>query len=258
MTLQNSSNADTRRDIIVEKLSKRANSFALALKRAEDEIVLLKRQLHSRHNLLVKSRNIDHDGIRDIANIAARSARAAHVANFTNNQKKTLLRHLFYIARRPADINQIDEKILTRSGVFDENWYVQAYPDVTKFGMSPVAHYIRYGFAEGRWPNSLFDTHYYLVHNNDVLLSGTNPLIHYHAFGWKENRNPNAFFDVEFYLMTNPDVAKAGTEPMHHYLRHGFSERRETSPHFSVKHYIEAHPDINFVGENVLAHFLHT
>lgn len=42
----------------------------------------------------------------------------------------------------------------TQSGDFDENWYLEQYPDVAASGASPWRHYFVYGQAEGRLPNA--------------------------------------------------------------------------------------------------------
>jgi hypothetical protein len=258
MTFHKSSDVKEDRDLLIEELSDRANSLQRALKRAEVNIVSLKRQVNSRHNLLSKMNGIDDDQLRNIINSAARAARDAYLNQFENKQKKTLIRHLRLKLGREKDLNKRDEKTILESGLFDHLWYEQAHPDVADANMTAISHYVRHGFAEGRWPNSLFDTYYYLANNLDVLLSGSNPFVHYLSTGWKERRNPNPFFDVEFYLSTNSDVAKAGVEPLSHYLRFGFSEGRETSPYLSVKEYISSYKYLSSARENALAHFLHT
>lgn len=40
-----------------------------------------------------------------------------------------------------------------RSGLFDPEWYLQRYEDVSKSGMDPLMHYVVHGAAEGREPN---------------------------------------------------------------------------------------------------------
>ncbi|WP_157801382.1 hypothetical protein [Sphingobium sp. LB126] len=258
MTFHKSSNSKEGCDRLIEELSSRANSLLRALQRAEENINSLKKQVNSRHHLLTRMSGIDDDHLRNIINTAARAARAAYLSQFENKQKKTLIRHLRSKFGRKKDLNKRDEKIILESGLFDELWYAQAHPDVAESNTSAISHYVKHGFAEGRWPNSLFDTQFYLTNNMDVLYSGTNPFVHYLSTGWKEGRNPNPFFDVEFYLSTNSDVAKAGVEPLSHYLKFGFAEGRETSPYLSVKEYMSSYKHLSSAGENALAHFLHT
>src|SRR5262245_13773799 len=60
------------------------------------------------------------------------------------------------------------QRLLMRSGLFDEQWYLAHNPDVGRSGMRPVTHYLMYGAYEGRDPSPLFQTAYYLSRNPDV------------------------------------------------------------------------------------------
>ncbi|WP_122553412.1 glycoside hydrolase family 99-like domain-containing protein [Pseudomonas viridiflava] len=87
------------------------------------------------------------------------------------------------------------------SALFDEQYYVTTYPDISNCGMEPVVHYYLYGWKEHRNPSADFCTARYLHDNSDVALSGINPLFHYLKWGQKEGRNaypvrdalPNAY-----------------------------------------------------------------
>lgn len=74
------------------------------------------------------------------------------------------------------------------SGLFDEAWYTERYPDVKNDGMDPVEHYLRHGAAEGRDPSPMFSTQTYLTFNPDVEDERMNPLLHYIQFGRAEKR----------------------------------------------------------------------
>ncbi len=121
-----------------------------------------------------------------------------------------------------------DIKILSKSKLFDPNFYLSKYPDIAAGGLSPVEHYVRFGWIEFRDPNEFFDTYYYLFNNNDVLHAMVNPLVHFLTHGWKEFRNPCPAFNVKRYLENNPDVAEAGMNPLAHYITHGRAEWRLT------------------------------
>lgn len=86
--------------------------------------------------------------------------------------------------REQQHIRQIKE-----SGLFDTQWYLAAYPDVAEAGADPIAHYLRYGAAEGRDPSPNFNTTFYLQKNPDVAEAKMNPLIHYIRFGREEGRS---------------------------------------------------------------------
>lgn len=46
--------------------------------------------------------------------------------------------------------------ILKQNELFDENWYLDAYPDVASAGVDPLQHFVLHGAAEGRDPNPVF------------------------------------------------------------------------------------------------------
>jgi hypothetical protein len=72
-------------------------------------------------------------------------------------------------------------------------------PDVAADGMDPAEHYLRFGWAEGRWPNRFFDTLWYGRQNNDVTKAGMNPLLHYMRYGEAEGRLPHPLVDPAWY-----------------------------------------------------------
>ncbi|UZF91299.1 class I SAM-dependent methyltransferase [Bosea sp. NBC_00550] len=81
-----------------------------------------------------------------------------------------------------------NQKIVLESGLFDRDYYLNAYDDVRLSGMDPIAHFVRFGFVELRNPNSTFDTASYLLKNRDVMDAKINPFIHYILYGKRENR----------------------------------------------------------------------
>jgi hypothetical protein len=90
-------------------------------------------------------------------------------------------------AAQPMIVSQ-DMELLRKSTLFDRNWYLSTYPDVSGGGSDPVEHYLRYGADENRNPGPDFDTEKYLRANPDVAQSGVNPLVHYLAYGMAEGR----------------------------------------------------------------------
>ncbi|MBI2720092.1 MAG: glycosyltransferase [Rhizobiales bacterium] len=122
--------------------------------------------------------------------------------------------------------NQV--RILRRSRLFDEAWYVSQYPDIQRSGLDPAVHYILIGGPEGRNPNPIFDGRWYFETYPEVAHGGMNPLIHYLENGIAEKLWASPRFDTAYYLERHPDVAAAGVHPLAHYLRHGAKEGRVT------------------------------
>src|SRR5205814_4476257 len=81
-----------------------------------------------------------------------------------------------------------DMRLVTASGLFDGEWYLQQNPDVAKSETDPLRHYLLLGAYEGRDPNPLFDSDWYLQQNPDVTKARVNPLVHFLQFGRAEGR----------------------------------------------------------------------
>ena len=86
-----------------------------------------------------------------------------------------------------------DIKAIRKSGLFNTDFYLvrrgQRCPN-------PIEDYLREGERKGIPPSALFDPLYYRVANPDVAAAGTSPLLHYIRHGWKEGRLPNRFATV--------------------------------------------------------------
>lgn len=81
-------------------------------------------------------------------------------------------------------------RLVERSGLFDRDWYLAAYPDVSASGANPIEHYLLHGAAEGRNPGPGFDTNRYVSRYPDVADAGMNPLLHFILHGRAEGRVP--------------------------------------------------------------------
>lgn len=80
-------------------------------------------------------------------------------------------------------------RIVLKSGLMHEAWYLRQYPDVAAVGIPPSLHYVLFGGFEGRDPSPMFSSQAYLDAYPDVRASKTNPLVHYMQKGRYENRS---------------------------------------------------------------------
>ncbi|PWC26374.1 hypothetical protein CR165_23575, partial [Pseudoroseomonas aestuarii] len=153
------------------------------------------------------------------------------------------------------------------NALFDTTFYLAHNPDVATAGGDPLQHFMRFGAAEGRDPNSHFDVSFYLNQNPDVLAAGVNALEHYMSSGWKEGREASIAFDGDAYLVANADVAKAGINPLLHYLHHGEAEGRDAfqaTPHATgpqdplvdATFYYATYQDVAKEGVDATQHFM--
>ncbi len=122
--------------------------------------------------------------LRRLAGLAAR-LRATALARADS---LPFARPFVRIARKRAFSTQA--RRIRASGLFDERWYLQRYPDVAQAGLDPVEHYLTYGVGDGRNPSADFNTRGYLGAHPDVAAAGMNPLLHYIQFGQREGRRP--------------------------------------------------------------------
>src|SRR5215204_1688900 len=64
------------------------------------------------------------------------------------------------------------------SGLFDRAWYLERNPDVARWGIDPVRHYVAHGAREARDPGPIFNASEYLA-RHPVPEARRNPLLHY-------------------------------------------------------------------------------
>lgn len=117
--------------------------------------------------------------------------------------RRFVRRHSVYpFARRPwwrrcfdryrAMLPRSGVEVLRRSALFDAQWYLRAYPELTNSRLArrdPALHYYRHGAAQGLNPGPDFDTQWYWANYPDVRSTGINPLVHFVLFGRAEGRS---------------------------------------------------------------------
>jgi GT2 family glycosyltransferase/glycosyltransferase involved in cell wall biosynthesis len=74
------------------------------------------------------------------------------------------------------------------SRLFDRDWYLRNYPDISRRGVDPIVHFLKYGAQEGRNPGPDFDTEWYCRQYPDVAQSKYNPLLHHLLVGERLGR----------------------------------------------------------------------
>ncbi len=169
--------------------------------------------------------------------------------------------------------------ILTASGLFDNDFYNETYPDVKASGIPPIDHYVLYGAQEGRLPRRDFDPISYNKQHPE--LTGKNPFLHFielqtgknHASPssiepaiytgmnneqilFSEKISASSLFDKSFYTKAYPDVASSAVDPLDHFIRYGASEFRNPSASFDTCWYWLMHQQNDRSGLNPLIHYL--
>ncbi len=96
--------------------------------------------------------------------------------------------------------------LIRTSGLFDEAWYRDTYPDVAKGGWDPLSHHLRYGADELRDPGPGFDAEHYAItypHYRDTFPI---PLIHYLRLGLRRGYEPTGLSRYERWLTEYDDL----------------------------------------------------
>ena len=93
---------------------------------------------------------------------------------------------------------------LEKSGLFDQEWYLATYPDVSYTNLKPLEHFIKYGAMLGRDPGPKFNTEFYLAKYPDVARSDLNPLQHYLLHGINEGRLSETSDDITDHIKLTP------------------------------------------------------
>ncbi|MFG3448723.1 glycosyltransferase [Stenotrophomonas sp. NPDC047960] len=109
-------------------------------------------------------------------------------------------------------------------------------------------------YRETAGPHPLFDQDWYLDEYPDVRASGANPLVHFLYDGLSEGRLPNPYFDPEWYREAHPDIGEGNA--FSHFVLYGAAEGRSPGPEFNSRQYLDANPDVAATGMNALAHYL--
>jgi hypothetical protein len=122
---------------------------------------------------------------------------------------------------------------VSRSGLFDPDWYLATYADVASAGLDPLEHYCRYGAREHRMPNAWFDDRWYRKQTG--IAANTNAILDYAMRGERLGIGPGPHFDPAWYRTTYrlDDAAS----PLAHFLAHRASRAFAPCPRlWSVAH----------------------
>lgn len=81
------------------------------------------------------------------------------------------------------NVNSDLVNLIRASQLFDEDWYLETYPDVKQAGIDPISHYLWLGSRLGRAPSPEFNARSYLLENPEVAVSDVDPFVHFVTVG---------------------------------------------------------------------------
>lgn len=163
--------------------------------------------------------------------------------------------------RRPGDLDAMLAYVArgadpeaAPNALFDQAWYLAAYPDVARRRLSPLVHYLVSGGREGRSPGPWFDEPRYRAANaGELAATSLTSLEHYVRRGAADGRQPHPLFDPAYYLAQGAQVAD-GEDPLSHYLREGGALGLNPHPLFDTAWYEAQRPDP--AGKSALGRYL--
>lgn len=82
-------------------------------------------------------------------------------------------------SRRAPEAIALERTIIEQSRLFDPGYYRAVHNDVAASGIDAVVHFLDFGAAEMRNPNSWFNTQAYFERHPHLVIAGVNPLSHY-------------------------------------------------------------------------------
>lgn len=86
-------------------------------------------------------------------------------------------------------------QLIKCSGIFDEKYYLNEYPDVAAAGVDPLLHYLKFGCNERRSVSAQFNVVRYQDRYSDIAKSGQNPILHFINIGLPEGRSDGSTND---------------------------------------------------------------
>jgi hypothetical protein len=173
----------------VKKSSKeQTESLTKKLEQAEEENELIIQQLHNVQEEL-EYQFISKSELTKQHSIVSSNKRDAETYSFwIKGLYHRAAKENYKSNRRYRNTLKKQIQLITQSSLFDEQWYLDTYPDLRESSIEPALHYLLYGVAEGRNPSAGFNTMNYIFTYTDVAESGLNPLVHFIKFGQTENR----------------------------------------------------------------------
>jgi len=156
----------------------------LDVRRRDREIVALQKSKHEISQSLAKARAelaaSQTESQRQTAEIAQLTSMIRDWQSFTDSGFGKWAWHWL---RRVVQLGRLraqnkDERLIRSSGLFDPEWYLATYPDLSGSGISPLRHFVRHGAMEGRNPSANFDCSEYRRNHPEAELQHVNPLAH--------------------------------------------------------------------------------
>lgn len=180
----------TLQQAAIHELTQQKNTLSELIRQRDEECANLKINIHERFRELAELSKMylaseERGGVAVADNIKLKKS-----ISWKITAPLRLPNQLLKKLSKQERVLRNHREIILRSGLFDEDFYLQAYPDVATRKADPIRHYLLFGASEGRNPNASFNTGRYLDRYPDVRndKNKINPFIHYILYGEQEKR----------------------------------------------------------------------
>jgi O-antigen biosynthesis protein len=169
------------------------------------------------------------------------------------NALRRLCSALWYTITSP------DYRLLKRSRLFDDAYYLRTNPDLQGSAYDPLAHYLTRGFQELRRPGPFFDHHFYMQQCPEVEEEQRNPLLHFLTKGRYQGLVPNPLVDPHWYSKTLGENRPALPDPLSHFLSQQKTANPPLtpSPYFDPAFYGQCYEDAQLLAGQAEAAYRH-
>ncbi|CAH1043978.1 hypothetical protein [Halomonas sp. TD01] len=104
-------------------------------------------------------------------------------------------------------------ELVEESGFFDGKWYCEKYPDVFEGDLSPLQHFVKYGYRLLRDPGPKFSSADYTARYSRFFRKGDWALLHYLSVGINEGLkidSPNGNYERDLVVKKDVSVSWSG------------------------------------------------
>jgi ADP-heptose:LPS heptosyltransferase/GT2 family glycosyltransferase len=102
-------------------------------------------------------------------------------------------------------------RLVKDSGLFDEAYYCNAYPEIKAANLDPLLHYLETGAVELRNPSEAFDARHYVQLCRERGECVENPLVHYIETGAARGLTPRRQVNSAVHAAAPPNVSEAAS-----------------------------------------------
>ena len=124
------------KDKYIKELESLLSLKTSQIEESEQSVLKLKKEINELKKIPSHDKVLE-SGISETSNVVTSS----------KDILKNVLNHL------PVFMSKLNPRELLKSGLFDEQWYLEYYPDVKRSGIPAAKHFLKYGLQEGRLPS---------------------------------------------------------------------------------------------------------